>query len=105
MQLVDLRQRRPTTAANTLTRDDFVSLWGEPVIRVESQYGVYLRSEWSLRYEGGGWRVVTEGVGVARQHDVRWGRSLCDGNASIADFFVCFIFFFDFLSALPFRQF
>jgi len=88
MQLVDLRQRRPTTAANTLTRDDFVSLWGEPVIRVESQYdqtGVF-----DMR---GGGRVVTEGVGVARQHDVRWGRSLCDGNASIADFFVCFIFF------------
>jgi len=36
---------------------------------------------------------VTKGVGVARQHDVRWGRSLCDGNASIADFF-CMLYIF-----------
>jgi len=27
--------------------------------------------------------VAAEGVGVARQRDVRWGRSLCDVNAEL----------------------
>jgi len=49
----------------------------------------------------GRWRAAAEGGG-ARQHDVRWGRSLCDSNAYIADFlFYMLYILFSQCTAIP----